>query len=148
MKVVLLQDIDNLGKKYDIKNVKDGYARNFLIPKGLVKIADEKTLEWTNMQKEIEEKKAEEGLKESQELASQIDGLEVMVYVKMGEKEQLFEKITSQKIAEKIKEMGFNIKKEQIVLSEPIEEIGEFALKVKLEHNLEPEINVIVAEEK
>ena len=148
MKVVLLQDIENLGKKYEIKNVKDGYARNFLIPNNLAKIADENILKWAELQKEIQEKKAEEGLKETQKLASQIDGLEVLISVKVGEKEQLFEKITAQKIAEKIKEMGFDIKKSQINLLQPIEEAGEFPLKIKLDHNLEPEITVIVVEEK
>lgn len=148
MKVVLLQDIENLGKKYEIKNVKDGYARNFLIPNNLAKIADENILKWVELQKEIQEKKAEEGLKEAQKLASQIDGLEVLISVKVGEKEQLFEKITAQKIAEKMKEMGFDIKKSQINLLEPIEEAGEFPLKIRLDHNLEPEITVIVVEEK
>lgn len=148
MRVILLQDIENLGKKYEVKEVKNGYARNFLIPKGLVKIADKKTLEWVGTQKEIEEKKAEQELKGFQEVASQIDGLEVIIPVKIGEQGQLFEKIDQQNISEKLKELGFNIKKEKIDLAKPIEELGEFPVKVKFEHNLESEIRVIVTEEK
>jgi len=148
MKVVLLEDIENLGKKFEIKEVKDGYARNFLIPKGLVKIADERTLEWAQTQKETQEKKAEEELKGIQALASEIDGLEVNISVKIGDKGQLFEKINEQKIVEKLKEIGFEIKKNQIILEKPIEEIGEFPLKIKFDHNLESEITVIVVEEK
>jgi len=148
MRIILLQDIENLGKKYEIKDIKDGYARNFLIPKGLVKIATKETLKWLEEQKEIEEKMAGEELKEIQKLASEIDGAEVIIPVKVGEAGQLFEKIPSQKISEKLKELGFKIKKEQIDLVEPIGELGEFPVKVKFEHNLESEIRIIITEEK
>ena len=148
MRVILLQDIDNLGKRYEIKDVKDGYARNFLIPKGLVKPATEEALKWLEVQKEIIEKKAEEELKKVEEIVSKIDGVEVMISVKIGEEEQFFEKITTQKISEKLKELGFEIKLAQIELEEPLEELGEFPLKVKFEHNLEAEIRVIITEEK
>lgn len=148
MKVVLLEDIEKLGKKFDIKEVKDGYARNFLIPKNLVKIATKEIIEWAQMQKEIQKKKAEEDLKSIQETASSIEGIEVAISVKIGEKDQLFEKITAQKIAEKLKEMSFKIKKEQILLENPIEEVGEFPVKIRFDHNLESEITIIVSEEK
>lgn len=148
MKVILLQDIDKLGKKYEIKEVKNGYARNFLIAKGLVKPATKEALKWLKIQKEIIEKKAEEKLKEIQQKVSQIDGMEIIIPVKIGKKGELFEKITRQKIAEKIKEMGFEINKNQIELEKPIEKIGEFLIKVIFEHNLEAEIKIIVNEEK
>ena len=148
MRVILLQDIENLGKKYDVKEVADGYARNFLIPKGLAKPATEEALKWLETQKEAEAKKAEEELKMVQERATAIDGLEVIIPVKIGEDGQLFESITSQKISEKLKELGFEIRKTQIDLLEPIKELGEFPVKIKFEHNLEAEIRVIVIEEK
>ncbi len=148
MKVVLLEDIDKIGKKYEVKEVKDGYARNSLIPKGLVKIATPEVVEWAGVQKEILEKKAEEDLAKSQKVASGMEGLEVTIPVKIGEKDQLFEKITEQKVAEKLKEMGFSVKKSQVTMENPIEEIGEFSVKVKFDHNLEAEITVIVVEEK
>ena len=148
MRIILLQDIENLGKKYEIKEVKDGYARNFLIPKGLAKPATEEALKWLETQKEAEAKKAEEELKMVQERATAIDGQEVIIPVKIGEDGQLFESITSQKISEKLKELGFDIKKTQIDLLEPIKELGEFPVKIKFEHNLEAEIRVIVIEEK
>jgi len=147
MRVILLQDIDKLGKKYEIKEVANGYARNFLIAKGLAKPATEDALKWLDLQKEIETKKAEEELKKVQEIASAIDGQEIIIPVKIGEENQLFESITNQKIWEKLKELGFDVKKNQIDLPEPIKEIGEFPIKIHLEHNLEAEIKVIVTKE-
>lgn len=148
MKVILLEDVDKLGKKHEVKEVKDGYARNFLIAKGLAKAATKEALEWLELQKEIVAKKAEEGLKKIQEMASAIDGQEVIITVKTGEENQLFESINAQRISEKLKELGFDIKKGQIILAEPIKELGEFPVKIKFEHNLEAEIKIIVTEEK
>lgn len=148
MKVILLKDIKNLGKKFEIKEVADGYAKNYLIPKGLVKPATKEALEWLKVQKEILEKKAEEDLKKVQELASSIDGLEVMIPVKVNEKGQPFESITTAKISEKLQEMGFKIKRQQINLPKPIKELGEFPIKITFEHNLEAEIKLVVVEEK
>lgn len=148
MRVIFLQDIENIGKKYEVKDVKNGYARNFLFPQNLAKPAVKEALKWLEAQKEIIAKKDEEELKKIQELASQIDGLEAAIAVKIGEEGQLFEKINSQKISEKLKEMGFDIKKAQLELEKPIEELGEFPVKIKFEHNLESEIRVIVSEEK
>ncbi len=148
MRIILLQDVENVGKKFEVKDVKDGYARNFLIPKGLAKLATKQVLEWVEKQKEIEKQRVEEELKEIQKIASSIDGLEVIILVKVGEEQQLFEKINTQKISDKLKELGFEIKKEQIDLAEPIGELGEFPIKVRFEHNLESEIIVIITEEK
>lgn len=148
MKVILLQDVDKLGKKYEVKTVKDGYAKNFLIPKGLARPATKDALKWSQTQKEIAAKKAEEELKTVQELASGIEGQEVVIAVKIGEDGQMFEKIGAQKIVDKLKELGFGIKKNQIILASPIKELGEFPVKIKFNHNLEVEIKVIVVEEK
>ncbi|OGZ18869.1 MAG: 50S ribosomal protein L9, partial [Candidatus Nealsonbacteria bacterium RBG_13_42_11] len=137
MRVILLKDIEKLGKKFDVKEVKDGYARNFLIPKGLVQEATKEALIWLETQKEIQEKKAEEGLKKFQETASTLDDREVIISVKVGDDDQLFESINAQKISDKLKEAGFEVKKTQIELAEPIKELGEFPVKIKFEHNLE-----------
>jgi len=148
MKVILLEDIEKLGKKYEIKDVKDGYARNFLLPEKLVKRATKDALKWLADQKEVIEKEAEEDLKLAQELASKLDGLEITIAVKIGEEGQLFESINSQKVVEKMKEMGFEVKKSQIGLEKPIKELGEFPIKINLDHNLEVEIKLIITEEK
>ena len=147
MKVILLQKVDNLGDKNEIKDVKDGFARNFLIPKGLAKPTTKKNLEALEMKKEEEIKKAEEELKLIQEKAGTIDGQEVVIPVKVGENEQLFESVTPQKISERLKELGFEIKKNQILIKDPIKELGEFPVKINFQHNLEAEIKLIVTSE-
>lgn len=149
MRVILLKNIDKMGKKYEVKEVKSGYARNFLIPNGLAKPATKEAMIWLETQKEIEEKKAEQELKKTQETASNFDGQEIIIPVKIGkERDQLFEAVTAQKISEKLKELGLEIKKNQIELPKPIKELGEYPIKIKFEHNLEAEIKVIVTEEK
>ena len=147
MKVILLQDVEGLGKKYDIKDVKDGHARNFLLPQKLVKAATKQALKWLEDQKEVIEKEAEEDLKKEQSLASDLDGLEVSIAVKVGDEGQLFESINAQKITEKIKEMGFEVKKSQIKLESPIKNLGDYKVNISLAHNLEAEIKVIITPE-
>ena len=148
MKVILLQDVEKIGKKYEVKEVAQGHARNFLIPKGLAKPATEESLKWLESQKEVLREKAEEDLKKVETLATTLDGQEIIIPVKIGEEKQLFEAVTVQKIFEKMKENGFEIKKTQIILAEPIKELGEFPVKIRLAHNLEIEIKVIIIEEK
>ena len=78
MRIILLQDVKDLGEKYEVKEVKNGFARNFLIPKGLAKLATKENLKWLETQKEIKAKKAEEELKKVQEKAKSVDGQEII----------------------------------------------------------------------
>lgn len=146
MKVILLQDVPKLGKKFEVREVATGHALNLLIPKGLVKQATKEALEWLEMQKELAEKVAEQSLQKSQDIASQLDDMEVTMAVKVGEEGQLFEAINAQKIADRLKELGYAVKKAQVKLEDPIKELGEFSVKVSLEHNLEAEIRLIITE--
>ena len=148
MKIILIKDVEKLGKRYEVKEVASGHARNYLIPKGLAIQASEKLLKWAESQREIEEKKAEGKLKKVSDIVSEIDGLEIEIQVKIGKEDQLFEKINQQKISESLKELGFKVKKSQIELEKPLEELGEFPVKIKFEHNLEAEVKVIITEEK
>jgi len=145
MKVILLQDIDGLDKKYEVKEVKNGHARNFLLPGKLARAATKQALKWLADQKEVIEKEAEEDLKKSQALASQLESLELNIAVKVGDEGQLFESINNQKIVEKLKEMGFEVKKSQVKLENPIKELGEFPISINLDHNLEAEIKLVVS---
>ncbi len=148
MKVILLQDVEGLGKKYELKEVKNGHARNFLFPEKLARAATKEALKWLAGQKEVIAKEVEEDLKKAQELASKFDGLELNIAVKVGDEGQLFESINSQKIVEKLKEMGLEVKKSQIKLENPIKELGEFPVSINLDHNLEAEVKVVITAEK
>jgi large subunit ribosomal protein L9 len=144
MKVILLKDVENLGKKYEVKEVKDGFARNFLLPKKLVKIATKENLKWLEEKKKELEKVAEEELKTVQKLATELDGREIIIELKKGEKGQLFQSINASYISKELQKLGFQIKKQQILLENKIKEPGEFPIKIKLPHNLEVEIKLIV----
>jgi large subunit ribosomal protein L9 len=145
MKVILLKDVEKIGKKFEIKNVADGYAKNFLIPKKLAQPATKNAEAWAKTQAEIAAKQTETELKLAQEKASSIDGQEVTVVVKTGDQDQLFESVSAQKIADKMNEMGFAVTKEQVVIDEPIKQLGEFPVKINFAHNLEVQIKLIVA---
>jgi len=148
MKIILLKDVEKLGKKGEVKSVADGYARNFLIPNKLAALATKSELAKLEEQKKIEAEKAEEELKFYQEIANQIDGLELEILVKVSEEGKLFGAVTASQIAEKLKEKNFEIKKEQIKLEEPIKEIGEHEATIEFPHNLETKIKVIIVEDK
>jgi large subunit ribosomal protein L9 len=147
MKVILLKDITGVGKKYEIKSMKDGYARNFLIPNGFAKPANSSAMAELKEIKKQEEKVAEDHLLEVQKIASQLDGQEFEFFVKTGDDGQLFEAITPIKIAKKLSDSGFNIKKDQIILDNPIKELGEFHAKINLDHHLEVKITIIIEAE-
>ena len=148
MKIILIKDIEKLGKKYEVKEISSGYARNYLIPKKLAVQATEKLLKWADTKAKEQEKKADEKLEKISNSVSNIDGLEVEISVKTGDEEQLFEKINQQKISEALKELGYDIKKTQIELEEPLQEIGEFPVKLKFQDGLEAEIKIIITPKK
>lgn len=148
MKVILLQDIENLGERFEIKKVTDGYARNFLIPKGLVKLASQENLKWLEQRKEVMAEKAEQELKEIQQLALKLDGFELVIPMKMGGDGKIFGSVNKTKISDFLKEEGFEIRKTQIELEKPIKEVGEWPVKISFAHGLEAEIRVIIEEEK
>ncbi len=148
MKVILLQDIENIGKKGEVKNMANGYARNFLFPKNLAKIASKEAIEELEKQKELETKKAEEELKDVQEIVSKIDGLEIEMPVKVDEEGKLYGSINEVEIGKILTDKRFNIKKKQIKIPQPIKEIGEHQITILFDHNLEAEIKIIVIEEK
>lgn len=148
MRVILLQDIPNIGKQYEIKQVKDGYARNFLFPKKLAEPATKTAIKKLEKIKEKKVLEAEQDLFLAQKTATRLDGQEMVFFVKTGEEGQLFEAISAQKIVAKLKEeMGIEIKKNQIILEKPIKEMGEFSIKINLDHQLEAKITVIVEPE-
>ncbi|MEA2113636.1 MAG: 50S ribosomal protein L9 [Patescibacteria group bacterium] len=148
MKVILLQDVEKLGKKNELKEVADGYARNFLIPNKMAVLATEPEIVKMEEQKKIEAQRAEEELTRFQKLASELDGLELEITDKADDSGKLFGAINAIKISEKLKEQGFEIEKNQIKITKPIKEAGEYEILIELPHNLEVKIKIIVIAKK
>ncbi len=144
MKVILLRDIKKLGKKFEVKEVSPGYARNLLIPNGYAILADKQSLKRLEIQKNIEMKKTEERQRENEKMIKELEGKEIKIDTKIGDKGQLFETINEQKIADKLKEMGFAVEKSNIEINEPIKCQGEYLVKLKLDNNLEGKIKIII----
>ncbi|MBO8131227.1 MAG: 50S ribosomal protein L9 [Candidatus Marinimicrobia bacterium] len=132
MKIILLQDYENLGKAYDEVEVKDGYARNFLIPKGIAIKSTKQNLKIIenrlNMQKFKEEKK----LRQAKQLAEKLQKISLTIPVQVGEEDKVFGSVTSHEIAESLKEKGFDIDKKNILLEEPIKALGIYDIPIKL----------------
>ena len=147
MKVIFLQDVENVGKKNDIKNVADGYARNFLFPQKLAKLASKEVVEELEKKKKEEEKKAEENLKIAQEIVKKIDGQEFEIKEKVDEQGNLYGSVNEMKIKEALKGKGYKIKKTQIKIPQPIKEVGEHPITILFDHNLEAEIKILVTEQ-
>lgn len=144
MKVILLQDVKKLGKKWEVKNVSDGYARNYLFPNKLAKIATKESLKKIEESIEKQEETANEELKKIEETASSIDGYELMLEEKADNTGNLYAAVKEDKIVKALKSKGFNIKKDFVKLENPIKETGEHDVPLEFDHGLEAEIKVII----
>ena len=147
MKVILKEDIKGLGKRGDVVKVADGYARNYLIPKGLVLKMTKKNLnvyEHEKVQSEIREKKK---IKGAQELAEKISALSLTINVKAHDDENLYGSITEKDIAAAIEKAGFNVNKHQILMDSHIKKLGVYTVPVKVYKDIEAKIKVWVVKE-
>ena len=144
MKVIFLQDVANLARKNEIKEVKNGHARNFLIPNKLARKVTIKDLENLEVIKKAEAEKVEQGLADKKIMAEKMEGKEFVLKFKVGDEGQLFESVTTTKIAQAIQEKGFDVKEDQIDLDEPIKSIGEFPVNIDLGDNLKVKVIVII----
>lgn len=144
MKVILQKDIANLGEAGDIKEVADGYARNYLLPKKLVIVANEKSQRAIEHQKKLIKIKKEKRKKQSEKLSESLAGIELRIGAQVGEEEKLFGSVTSIDIARELKELGYEIDKRRIHLDEPIKKTGEYDISIKLDEGLHAVIKVHV----
>lgn len=148
MKIVLLRDVESLGKAGDIKDVSDGYAKNLLIPKKLAVVATGKILSQVETGKKQIEKKKQEEINKSKELGEKLNGLEIKVPLKAGEDGKPFGSVTVIKIQTAIKKAGFDIEKSQVNLDENIKTLGSHNVKLNLGHGVEAIIKVVAESEK
>jgi large subunit ribosomal protein L9 len=149
MKVVLLEDLPGRGKAGEIKEVSKGYARNFLLPRGLALLATSTVIK--QVESRLEQEKLEESIDRDKlvELAQQIAGKEIYLRARMGAGERLFGSITAADIAEELgRAIGAVIDKKKIEIGESLRKTGSYEVAVKLASDINPQITVIIEEEK
>lgn len=148
MKVVFLKDVSKIAKAGDVKEVADGYGRNFLIPKKLAALVNPGAASQIEAQLRAEAKKQVQIEADIAQMASQLEGKEVILKAKVGAKDRLFGSITSADIASELeKTSGVIIDRRKIELDEPIRQLGSFSLAIRLAKDIIPKIKVTVVEE-
>lgn len=149
MKIILLEDVKSLGKKGQIIEANDGYARNYILPKKLGVEANGKNLNDLKLQKANEEKIAKEQLEAAKAFAEEMETKEVIVKIKSGEGGKVFGSVSSKEIAQAAKaQCGMELDKKKIQLAEPIKSLGVYEVAVKLHPKVSGKLKVKVQEEK
>lgn len=147
MKVILQKDVPTLGDAGDIKEVAEGYARNYLLPNRLVIVANESSRKAIEHQKKLIKIKKDKRKKASEGIAGSISGLEITIPAQVGEEGKLFGSITTMDIAKQLKEKGFTVDKRKIQLDAPIRQEGEYTVSIKLDEGINASVKVIVVKE-
>ncbi|HQF43139.1 MAG TPA: 50S ribosomal protein L9 [Ignavibacteriaceae bacterium] len=147
MKVILRQDFENLGKIGEIVDVKGGYARNFLFPRGIAYAALKGNIKALEEEKKTVEKRYQQELKAAEELAAKLEPVSITIPVQVGEEDKIFGTVTTQMIADALTEKGHNIDKRKIEIEEPIKALGIYGVSLKLHPNVSAKIKVWVVRE-
>lgn len=147
MKVIFLQDVKGQGKKGEIKNVSEGYAQNFLIPRGLVRPATEGNVKTLEQQTAAEQKRKQKEKEEAIELGKKLEEMTVQLKAKAGEGGRLFGAITSKQVAEALEKASVKLDKRKIEMHDPIRTLGVTQVPVKLHPEVKSTLKVQVTEE-
>lgn len=148
MKVILLQDIKGVGKKDEIINASDGYARNFLLPKKMAVEADKNNLNKLNVKKENEKQRKQNELENAKEIAEKIKTITLKIKAKSGENGKIFGGITSKEIAENLKEQyNINVDKKKISIQETIKMLGNYFVEIKLHEGITAKLAISIINE-
>ena len=147
MKVVLKQNVESLGKAGDLVKVADGYARNFLIPKGLASEANSGNLKAFEHEKQRILLHAEKIQKQAEETAARLSAVTCTITRRVGEQEKLFGSVGAKDIEEALIAQGIEVDKKSVLLDEPIKALGEFPVRIRLSAGLTGEIKVVVVAE-
>ena len=147
MKVILREDVEKLGKAGEVVKVADGYGRNFLIPKRLAVPADVRNLRTMEHDRRVIEARAKKARKSAESLAEKIAAVSLTLPARAGEEGKLFGAITSRDIALALEKAGIAVDRKLVQLAEPIKQLGDYRVKVKLGADIVPEIPVSVVPE-
>ncbi len=147
MKIILRENVENLGQIGEVVSVKNGYARNYLIPRSFAYFATPKALKAIELEKKQFAKKQEKERVIAEELAAKLNEVQVSIPMKAGEENKLYGSVTSQMIALKLAEKGFDIDKRNIVLDDAIKSLGVFDVKVRLHSDVSSNLKIWVINE-
>lgn len=147
MKVLLLKDVPGLGQKNDIKDVNDGYARNFLFARKFAVMATNETIQEVEKGKKHKEQKQQDNQKKYQDIAQQLEKIEVVITTKVGEKGKAFGSVGRHDIKKSLDAQGYMIEEEWIALEEPIKTTGTTRVPLKFPHGVMGSIAVIIRPE-
>ena len=148
MKVILIKDVQDLGGVGDVKEVADGYARNFLSPGGYVEVATKNAIKQAEELKVKKEEQAKENLEKVEGMAGKLENVSVTIKSKTDESGKLYAAVKLEEISKALENKGFKIDKNKIVIEEPIKEIGDYEAVVNLEQGLEVKVGVVVKSDK
>lgn len=147
MKVILKQDVENVGRKGDMINVTRGYGRNYLVPKKLALEVTASNMKMIAIEQQSLKKKIEQERLSYQGLIEKLNQVTLSFARKAGEKDQIFGSVSASDIKEQLDRLGFDIDKKKIVLDEPLKRLGNYAVPVKVYHDDKAEIKVAVVKE-
>jgi large subunit ribosomal protein L9 len=147
MEVILKEDIANVGKIGDVVRVRDGYARNYLLPRGLVLIANKKNLKAFEHQKKIVADQKQKIQRHAQAVADQLAGVSLTIAMKVGEEGRLFGSVTNMQIEKALKAKGLNVERRKVHLAEPIKMAGDYEVPIRLSADVTVPLKVSVVPE-
>ena len=147
MKIILLQDVKGQGKKGEVVDVNEGYARNFLIKKGLAEVATASKLNDINQKKASADFHHAEEVKATQALAAEIKGKTFTVKIKAGQGGKVFGSVTAQNVADAISAAGYEVDKKKVVLPQPIKNVGTYDVDLKFMEGISAKVKVLVESE-
>lgn len=147
MDIILRQDVEKLGSAGEVVTVKDGYARNYLLPRGLAFEANESNRRRLEGERKQRDRKVAAEAGTARDLAAKLEKVSITFTMKAGDGDKLFGSVTTADIAERLKAEGFTIDRKAIELDEPIKALGVYKVPVRLHHDVKPEVRVWVVKE-
>lgn len=147
MKVIFIKDLKGQGKKNDIKEVKDGYGRNFLIKNGYAIAANEENVKNHNRELRNQEMLEEENIKKCELIKDKLSNIELKFKVKTGTGDRVFGSVSSKSISEELKKIGFNIDKKSIMINDAISSLGTHIVEIELHKKVIASVRVVLSKE-
>ena len=147
MEVILREDIEKLGSRGQVVKVADGYARNFLLPKRLAVAATDSNKKIVEQERQAHLRKEAKQIGEAQDLSKLLSGVTITLIQKAGENDQLFGSVTSKDVADALAAKGYTIDRRKVQMDDPIKQLGEFKVPVRLHREVTAEVTVVVAKE-